>query len=396
MRGHLVKRAKNSWSIVLDLGGNPATGKRRQQWISIKGTKRDAEKRLAELIHQIDTGGFIRPARVTLGEFLHKWMEIYASSNVRARTLEGYRTIVDRHLVPKLGTIRLTALQPGHLQEYYALALSEGRYDGRGGLSARTVQHHHRLLSEALSHAVKWGLVSRNVAQAVDPPRPRNKEMNALDFDGVTAFLEAAKGATHYHLFHLDIYTGLRLSEILGLRWKDVDLDLATISVTQVMHRLRDKSFIFQEPKTAKSRRQIDLSPTAAIALRAYREEQSAQRILLGRPLAENDLVFAHPHGSPLFPSSVSRAFQQIARKVAIQGIRFHDLRHTHATLMLKQNVNPKVVQERLGHATFAITMDTYSHVLPGLQKEAAIRFEEGFRQPDSVKAQLGVAEVAR
>ena len=208
--------------------------------------------------------------------------------------------------------------------------------------------------------------------------------MGALDNDGVHTFLENAKDSPYYHLYHLDIYTGLRLSEILALRWKDIDLVLATLSVVQVMHRLRDKSFIFQEPKTAKSRRQVDLSPTAVIALRSYREQVERTATALGTELSGDQLVFSKLDGSPLVPATVSRAFLEIARKAGLSGIRFHVLRHTHATLMLKENVNPKIVQERLGHSSIMVTMDIYSHVLPGLQREAAIRFDEGL-QRDSV-----------
>ena len=171
MRGHIKQRAKGTWSLIIDLGRDPATGKRRQQWSTVRGTKKEAEARLTELLRQVDTGGFVKPTKLTVGEFLEQWLRDYATTNVRSRTLEGYVGVIERHLVPRLGNIALSQLQPSHLQAYYRRILTDGRKDGRGGLSSRSVLQHHRIISEALSHAVRWGLLARNVAQAVDSPR---------------------------------------------------------------------------------------------------------------------------------------------------------------------------------------------------------------------------------
>ena len=310
----------------------------------------------------------------------------YAATNVRPRTFEGYRTVVRSQLIPKLGNIALAELRPSHVQAYNAEALTDGRVDGKlGGSSARSVLHHHRVLSEALSHAVKWGLVARNVANAVDPPRAERIEMKALAAGGVRRLLGAAQWTPYHPMLHLATYTGMRRSEILGLRWQDVDLNMATVSVVQVMLRLRDGRVVFQEPKTQKGRRLIDLSPTTVLALRAHRERQEADRAMLGVPLAHSDLVFSQPDGSPSLPDTLSHAFNKIAARAGLGGVRLHDTRHTHATLMLRQGVHPKVVQERLGHSTISVTLDTYSHVTPGLQRAAAMAFDrelEGALEP--------------
>ncbi len=224
---------------------------------------------------------------------------------------------------------------------------------------------------------MKWGLVGRNVAQAVDPPRPVHSEMSTLDSERVRRFLEAARATVYYPMWHLDVFTGLRRSELLGLRWKDIDLDMAALSVVQVIHRLRDGRIIFQEPKTQKGRRQVALGPSAVLGLRAHRDCQQALRAALGAPLGDEDLVFSKPDGSPFLPDTVTHAFRRIADRVGLKGVRLHDLRHTHASLMLRQGVHPKIVQERLGHSTIAVTLDTYSHVTPGLQEAAALKFEE-------------------
>lgn len=372
MRGHIVKRYKNSYTIVLNMGYDPVTGKRLQQWVSVKGNRKEAEKRLSELLHQLDTGGFIKPSKVNFGEFIQQWLKDYASANVKPKTFEGYKWVMERHIIPTLGNIPLINLQPQHLQEYYAKELSTG-------LSNRSVLSFHRLIFEALSHAVKWGLISRNVAQAVDPPRPKNLEMQTLDAYGVQKLLETAKtalGGLYYPVLHLAVYTGMRRSELLGLRWKDVDLLASELSVVQVMHQLSGSRIVFQDPKTAKSKRLIALPPSATLILRAHREKQEAERTLLGKPLTRDDLVFSHLDGSPLRPDTITHAFIKIAEKACL-NIRFHDLRHTHASLMLKQGIHPKIVQERLGHASIQITLDTYSHVTPGLQEAAAKRFDE-------------------
>lgn len=389
MRGHLVKRGKGSWSIVLHLGRDPATGKRKQQWISVKGTKRDAERKLAELQHQLETGGFVKPTRVSVSEFLTRWLRDYAATNVRDSTYEGYRRIVEGHLVPSIGHICLVQLQPHHIQDYYAGRMRNGRRDGKGGLSSRSVAGHHRILREALSHAVKWGLLARNVAEAVDPPRYTVKEFHTLDAEGVYLLLGVARDSSYYSIIYLAVHTGLRRSELLGLRWKDTDLDLLSLSVVQVLQNINGKGLVLMEPKTAKSKRAVALTPSCASVLRHHRAKQEAERTLFGLSLTDDDFVFSKPDGQPLTPDVVSHTFAKIVRGAGLKGLRFHDLRHTHATLMLKQGVHPKIVSERLGHANIQMTLDTYSHVLPGLQEAAAQKFDEwltGFSQTDGIR----------
>lgn len=378
MRGHIRKRSKGSWTIVLSLGRDPQTGKKKYQWQSVKGTKKQAEKVLADLLHRLDTGMFIKPTKHTVAELLRQWQRDYVATSVRPVTAEGYAQKVNSYIIPNLGSIALSNLQPSHLQAFYRKLLENGRMDGTGGLSPRSVLHVHRILNEALTHAVKWGLVARNVAQAVDPPRAPRKEMETLDVEGVERLLNKSEGTLYHPLIHLTVYTGLRRSELLGLRWRDIDLDMATLSIVQVLHRLRDGRIVFQEPKSQKSRRQVALSPTAVLALRDHKVRQESERMLMGIPLTPDNLVFSHLDGSPFLPDTVSHAFLKIARRAGLNGIRFHDLRHTHATLMLQQGIHPKIVSERLGHSTVSLTLDIYSHVTPGLQQAAALRFEEG------------------
>jgi integrase len=386
MRGTIKQRSKGSWTLWWD-EPRAEDGKRRQRSKTIKGTKKDAETRLREILASLDSCSYVVPSKQTVGDFLIRWLKDYAAHNVRPRTLDGYRDIIEQHLIPSLGPIPLISLTPAHIQKYYSRALESGRLDGKGGLSARTVKHHHRLLVEALGHALKWGLVVRNVALAVTPPKPVNSEMHTLDNTGVHKLLEASRRTPYYPLIHLALYSGLRRSELLGLRWKNVDLGMATVSIVQVMHKLRDGSIVYSEPKTAKSRRMVVLTPTSALALKEHRQKQADLANRLGKPLSGDDLVFCNVDGTPLSPSTVSHAFLDIARKAGIKGIRLHDLRHSHASLMLKQNIHPKIVQERLGHSTIAITLDLYSHVTPGLQEAAALRFDEGLTVDEAEEA---------
>jgi integrase len=377
MRGHIVKRYKNSYTIVLNLGRDPATGTPKQQWISIKGTKKEAEKRLAELLHQLDTGTFMKPGKTTLGEFLERWLKDYVWPNLAPRTAEGYEHIIRRHLIPTLGNIPLTQLKPEHLQHYYSDKLSSNRHDGKGVLSPRTVKHHHVTLHTALENAVKWGLLSRNPADAVSPPRSQSPEWHTLNEDDINILLEAAKETPYYALFYLAIYTGMRRSELLALRWSDIDLLLCQLYVTRTLHQLGKGEILYRAPKTAKGRRKIALSPSAASVLKEHREEQKLQQAMMGIPLTDDDLVFSQPDGKPLRPDSITHAWIKLVRRVGLKGIRLHDARHSHASLMLKAGIHPKIVQERLGHASIQITLDTYSHVAPGLQEAAANRFDE-------------------
>jgi integrase len=379
MRGSIIKRGKSSYIVVLNLGNDPTTGKRKQQWVSVKGTKKEAEKRLSELLHQLDTGTFMRPGKTTLAEYLERWLADYAKPNLAPRTAEGYETIIRQHLIPELGNYPLTHLKPEHLQKYYTEMLNSGRCNTSGGLSAQTVRHHHTALHKALQTAVEWGLLGRNVADAVRPPRAQRSEMRTWDEDDISRFLQATKDTPYYALFYLALFTGMRRSELLALRWQDLDLLLCQVSVNRSLHHLRDGSYVFTEPKSARSRRTIALSPSSVQVLQDHYEKRKLEQTMLGIPLKDDDLVFSTPDGKPLRPNTVTRAWTMLAARAGVKVIRLHDARHTHASLMLKQGIHPKIVQERLGHSTIAVTLDTYSHVAPGLQEAAAKRFDEAF-----------------
>ena len=370
MRGSIIKRGKSSYTIVLNLGTDLQTSKRKQQWISVKGTKKEAEKRLSEILHQLDTGTFMRPTKTTLAEYLERWLKDYVWPNLAPRTAEGYEHIMRHHLIPSLGNMVLNQLRPEHLQRYYSEKLLTG-------LSAQTVRHHHTALHKALQTAVEWGLIFRNAADAVSPPHVQRADMQTWNEDDITRFLDVAKDSPYYALFYTALFTGMRRSELLALRWSDLDLLLCQVYVTRSLHVLTGSKVVFRPPKTAKGRRMIALSPSAVSVLRKHKEKQEMEGISLGKILTKEDLVFSHFEGKPLLPNTVTHAWIKLVRRTGLKAIRLHDARHTHASLMLKQGAHPKVVQERLGHSGIQITLDTYSHVAPGLQEAAAQRFDE-------------------
>jgi integrase len=389
MRGHIIKRYEGSYNIVLNLGRDPVTRKRKQQWISIKGTKKEAEKKLADLLHQLDTGSFVRSTKITLGEFVKRWLKDYAAANLAPRTAQGYEAIAETHLLPLLGNIPLVELKPETIQKYYSDKMAGGRHDKKGGLSARTVRHHHMLLHCALRYAVKWGVLNRNPADAVTAPKPQRCEIHAWSEENIQSFLKNAKETPYYVLFYIALSTGMRRSELLALRWCDADLLYGQVSVTRSMHYMRKGEMVFRQPKTEKSRRLIALPPSTCLLLQEYKNRIVDDKIIMGTPIKEEDLIFSQPDGGPLLPNSVSHAWAKLAKRTGLKGMRLHDARHIHASFLLKQGVHPKIVQERLGHSSISITLDTYSHVAPGLQKAAAERFDE-ILSPKQVKEGSG------
>ncbi|MEE8530661.1 MAG: site-specific integrase [Hyphomicrobium sp.] len=378
MKGHIRKRGKTSWAIVLEIGHGP-DGKRRQKWHSIKGNRKDAERELARLVHEFNLGNYVEPSRLTVREYLERWLSDYAATSVSAKTCECYRDMISAHITPALGNHKLSKLRPLHVQSFYSVALASGRKDGKGGLSAQSVLHFHRLLHRAFVHAVKWQLIARNVIDAVEPPRVEKLEMRALTEGETAKLIAVVKTSRVYVAVMLALTTGLRRGEVLALRWADIDLDSAGLAVNQSLEQTRG-GLRFKAPKTSKSRRAVALPALAVEILREHRIAQTKERLALGSAYEDNGLVCARQDGSPWPPDTFSTAFASLIRRSNIPHLRFHDLRHTHATQLLRQGVHPKIVSERLGHSTIAITLDTYSHVLPGMQEDAAAKIDAALR----------------
>ncbi len=374
MEGSMRRRGKKSWELSLDLGRDEK-GRRRRKFTSVQDTKAQAQRRLRELLSDLDKGVPAQNSKVTLGEHLVRWLSDYARTNTSPRTVQGYEGAIRRYLVPSLGHIPLIKLTPVHVQALYSEMLDRP-------LSPQTILHTHRILKQSLSHAIAWGLIIRNVCDAVHPPSPKRKEMTAVDASGVQTLLEEARSSPYGPVIFLALYTGLRRSELMGLRWRAIDLESKSLSVTETLVRITGEGLKIMQPKTSRSRRAVSLPPTAVALLSGLKVKQREQRQAVGLDWSESDYVFSNADGSWIDPDTISHSFSDIIKRAGLPHMRFHDLRHTHATLMLKQGVHPKVVSERLGHASITITLDTYSHVLPGLQEEAAMQFEEVLRSP--------------
>jgi integrase len=357
-------------------------GKRRQKWHTIHGTKKLAEQKLAELLHSLDTGSYLEPTDFTVATFLDRWLSEYAKRQVAGKTYERYASIVHHHLKPALGRFLLGKLQPLHLESAYTTWLETGRKkkqkEGPAGLSPRTVLQHHRILHKALKMAVRWRLISQNPADAVEPPTYQGREIQPLDEGGSAWLLEFANDGRLHGPILLAVAGGLRRGEILALRWVDVDLESAVIMVRRSIEQTKGV-LKFKDTKGKRSRA-LPLPTLAIDALKAHSEHQDECRRLLGSAYCENGLVFPTEDGSIWRPDNFTSAFVTLAERAGLKGIRFHDLRHSHASQLLRHGVHPKVVQERLGHSSIAMTMDIYSHLLPGMQEEAAQKVDQALR----------------
>jgi integrase len=378
VNGSIKQRSAGSWTLRFDLGRGP-DGRRKQKVVTLRGTKKHAEMELRRLMHELETGKYADPGRLTVAQYLERWLE-HMKTQVSAKTWERYAEIVRCHLSPALGHQQLSKLQPLAIQEYYAHASKSGRRDGSGGLSPQTVVHHHRLLHAALKQAVRWQLLARNPAEAADPPSVPDRDIEVLDEGGVLRLLELALGNRLYIPCVFASTAAMRLGEILALGWDAVDLDGGLLWVRRTLEETRS-GLAFKPPKTHRSKRPISLPPFTVEALRRHKGEQAQLQLLLGTGYRDQGLVVAREDGSPWAVRTMSKAFEHLAARAGVPGVRFHDLRHTHATILLtRQKEDIKVVQERLGHARASTTLDIYGHVLPGMQDAAARRFDATLR----------------
>jgi integrase len=369
MQGHIRKRGKNSWAVVTYAGRDSATGKERHKWHSVKGTKKDAQRELTRLLHQMNTGVYVEPTKIIVREFLEQWLHDSVRPSVAASTYAAYETAVRRYLVPTLGPIRLSRLQPASIQATLRGLLESGRATGQAGLAPASALKAYQVLHRGCEQAVKWGWLARNPCDAVDRPRLNHRDLQVWDEEQTRLFLgEAKRTSQHFLLYLTAIATGMRQAELLGLRWQDVDLVSAAASIGQIYYR-----GAFKEPKTARGRRTVALPTILLEELRRHKARQNEERLLLGPDYNDHGLIFAQPNGKPHHVRNlIRRDFEPLIRRTGVPRIRFHDLRHSHASHLLRAGVHPKVVSERLGHARVGITMDVYSHILPGMQEEAA------------------------
>lgn len=335
-------------------------------------TRQEVAQKLAVASQLVQRGMPLPPERTSVAQYLTRWLDEVAEPRVRSATLEGYERIIRLHISPVIGSVKLARIGPSDLSRLYQTLRLKG-------LSARYVQLAHAVLHSAFREAERWGLLTRNPADLVDGPRPARPVFQPLDQNQVNALLEAARGDRYEALYLVAVTSGLRQGELLGLRWTDFDADRATITVRQQLQRTR-AGWVLSEPKTANGRRTVVLPQVAVSALIAHRTKQLEERLQAGPRWQGSELVFTSHVGGPIEKQNlIRRSFKPLLRNAGLPDIRFHDLRHAAATLLLLQGVHPKVVQERLGHANIAVTMDIYSHVLPTLQRDAADKLDALF-----------------
>jgi integrase len=374
VRGHFKKRG-DRWYFWVELERAP-DGKRRQLSRGGFRTRKEAETAYAGLRDEIRRGEFVSPAKTSVGSFLvDEWLPAVQAS-VRLATHDHYSKMVHGYVVPRIGAQRLGKLRPGQLNAFYASLLVDGRRQVGAaqptGLSPKTVRHVHTLLHKAFNDAVRWGSLQRNPADRAEPPRPRTAEMKVWDIAQLRTFLDQVATDRLGPVWLLMATTGMRRGEVIGLRWSDIDLDGGRISVVQT-HVLVNRRVIVSEPKTQKGRRSIALDAATVAALRRLRRLQLEERLRYGELWTDTGHVVTHPVGTAINPRLFSSWFAQHARAAGLPPIRLHDLRHSYATAAgISAGIPAKVVSERLGHANIAITLDTYSHVLPNMQEKAA------------------------
>lgn len=383
MKGTIKQRSEGSYSLIIDLPRQRGE-KRKQKWITFRGNKREAQKELARLITEMADDSFQEPSKTTLEQFFERWLK-HMTSQVDERTHIGYSEKARKNINPLLGSSLLVNLRPEQISQAYAEALASGRRDGKGGLAPRSVHHMHRILKQALGQAVKWGLLKRNPCDAVDPPKVPKRKMKTFDTAQTADALAELRKTRFLIAYLLAAVCGLRRGEITALRWEHVDLNAATLSIVETARQI--KTEVSYKPTKSEKGRPVALSSLMVEELRAHRARQAEELLKLGLKLGRDSFVYAQPDGSPLKPGSVTNEWKRLVAKHKLPKIRLHDLRHTHATALLKSGVHPKIASERLGHSTIAITLDLYSHVMPNMQADAIEALDNDLRAAISERA---------
>jgi len=377
MKGSVIRRG-NRWSVVLDLGKEPKTDedgnvvvdangeivyRRVRRWHSGFTRRKNAERARIELLSALQNGSYIEPSKATIAEFVSEWLEAKRST-VEPSTWESYRYALVGHVVPAVGIRKLQDLAPAELNALYGTVSQQ--------LAAKTVRNLHGVVHKMLADAVRWGVVARNVADLSDPPKAERSEMRTWTASDVRRFLDATAEDRLAALWVTLATTGARRSEVLGVRWRHVDLEAQRLAIVDTVVKQNHRPVLRHGTKTAGSRRTIALDAGTVAALRSHHARQAEERLAAGEAWHDADLVFCREDGTVLHPDWVGRQFQKIARSIGLQPIGLHGMRHTWATLALTGGVPAKIVSERLGHSSSGITLDKYSHTLPTMQQDAA------------------------
>lgn len=360
--GSIYHRKDGRWAASITL-----EGRKRKTYYG--KTRREVQEKLNAALHEQQRGMLATGKQQTMAHYLKYWLEEVHKPTIRLSSYDKYRKLLYGHILPALGHCQLQKLSAQQLQEFYTRKLEEG-------LSPSTIHVMHAILHKALENAVRWGLVSRNVCDVVSPPRQTRHEIQPLTIVQAQQLLERAHGHRLEVLLTLAITTGMRRGEIIGLRWSDINFEDQSLYIRRTVDRITRNGYVESEPKTARSRRRIMLPTFVINALQEQRTSQARARLKAGKAWHENDLVFCNTHGGFLHPTHLYIAFQQLLKDAGLPPLRFHDLRHSAATILMAMGTNIKIVQELLGHSNAALTLNVYGHVFPSLSKEAMEKWD--------------------
>jgi integrase len=373
LKGSIIKKG-STYMIRFDVGRDMNSGKRIQKAKGGFKTKKEAQEYLVNSINEVNQGTFLQPSNEEFSFFIERWFNTHYKRTVAETTSDISWCLIKRHLIPYFNKQTISSITAYHLDCFYSEKMAEG-------YAAKTIREFHSLLRRAFEQAIKWSLLKFNPAINATPPKEKIKERNTWSINDIKKFIDTAKLSEEETIYIIAIFTGMRRGEILGLKWSDINFDHKKIYVTRSLAFTQAKGLFLKDVKTSKSRRQISLSPYIIDVLQLHKLKQDYYKEKLGEEYIYKDLVFTSISGNFKDPRNLLREFNRLTKKAGLIKISFHDLRHTHATLLLKNGENPKVVSERLGHSRVGITLDLYSHVTDDIQEEAALRLEESFFQ---------------
>jgi integrase len=369
MAGQLIKRGERTWLVRVYLGSD-SRGKRRYLNKTIHGTRKDAQGWLNDALKRKDLGEEIGQSAMLCSEFFEKWLQAAVRHRVRERSLENYEYVIGHYVTGVLGREQISRVKPIDLQQLYSGLLARG-------LSAKTVGYVHVILGNAFKQAVRWGLIRSSPSDLVDPPRQERLEMRSLSAEDAKRMLAAVTDEHHRLILALAIASGARPCEYLALKWSDIDWQAGSVTIQRSLVWNRTGGWYFSEPKTARSRRSVPLPPPVMRSLSEHKRHQAEDRMLAGQDWQQLELVFARYDGLPLKLDEVRKSLDGALKAAGLKRVRLYDLRHSCASILMASGINPKIVAERLGHTSTGITMDTYSHLSPGMQQQATDRLEE-------------------
>lgn len=381
--GSIFQDKENRWRGVITVGIN-ANGSQKKKTFYGK-TRKEVSDRLNQALNDFKNQKCIEDSKMKLSDWLSHWLDTYAIHDIRQSTRVGYELYIRGHILPLLGEVPLAKLTPARLQEYYNFKLKDGRLDGKGGLNPKSLRNLHNMLHKALDQAVKLNLILRNPCDATVIPPNKKKEIRFLTVQEQALLQQAVAGERLGIGIMIDLFTGLRLGELLGLAWQNIDLEGGSFKVVQTVNRL--KSFdrndsnstriVVGEPKTEKSKRTIPLLGELVSQLQKYKSEQEIEKQNSYGAYQDQGFVLCNELGQPLDPKTYQDFFKRMLKKAGIRDINFHGLRHTFATRALEKGIPAKTVSELLGHSTITITLDLYTHVTEDLKRDAILKLED-------------------